>query len=149
MSIGENKPVYKDVSHDGRSWEEVVPDQYWGPEHCMGKEVVLQIGSIQLEQYGDDLPRAVLVFTNDKKWLRVSRDSRQTLKELFGTSPSEAIGKWITITAGPNQMKTIVVKILPRQTAPPVAQAAGPQMSPEQYEAFLKFKASQQSTTAS
>lgn len=139
MNANDGKPIYKDVSHDSRSWEEVCPDQYWAAEHCMGKEVVLQIGSVQTEQYGDDLPKAVLVFTNDKKWLRLNRENRQVLKEMFGISPSLAIGKWITITAGPNQMKAIVVKILPRITQPPTESVAtkASEMTLEEMEAAL------------
>ena len=148
--VDDKKPTYTDVSGDARAWDDVCPDQYFGPEHVMGKEVLLQIAAVVLEKYpGDELPKAVLKFSNDKKWLRVSRDSRQALKELFGISPALSVGKWITITAGPNAMKTIVVKILPRQTVPPTnghaqqgATVIPPDMAAEMEE-FRRFKALQ------
>ena len=126
MQIGnQGEAQYVDISGDRRSWADVVPDQYFGPEHVLGKQVVLQIQKIVTEKFEDSLPRAVLHFSNDPKWLRLGKDNKQVLKELFGDSPAAAVGQWITITAGPNSMKNIGVKILPRMTTP-----AGPSTSP-------------------
>lgn len=146
----DERPTYVDISRDDRAWEDVCPDQWFAPDHVLGKELQLQIAAVEMEQYPDSPPKPFLKFLNDPKWLRVSRDSRTVLKELFGPAPSNCVGKWITITAGPNQMKTIVIKILPRITQPPVQSPATvqtpalPQMSAEDFARFQAFMAQQQ-----
>lgn len=142
----DDRPTYLNVSGDQRAWDEVCPDQWWAADHLLGKEIAVQIAAVELEQYPDSPPKPFLKFTNDPKWFRLSRDSRQALKDLFGPAPAQCIGKWITITAGPNSMKTIVLKILPRQTQAPVIvapQPAVPQMTPEQVAQFQNFLAAQ------
>jgi hypothetical protein len=141
----EDRPTYLNVSNDRRAWDEVCPDQWWAADHLLGKEVPVLITAVEMEQYPDSPPKPFLKFANDPKWFRLSRDARQVLKDLFGQSPSDCLGKWITITAGPNSMKTIVTKILPRQTNPPASaqQPAAPAMTPEQMAQFAAWQASQ------
>ena len=112
-SDGGNGPKYVSIGQVSKTWVELIPDTYWETEHLLGREVELTIVDVMLEQYPDSLPRAVMKFLEDQKLLRLAKFLRTTLKEFFGDTPSACIGKRIRLTAGQNQMRQIVIKILP------------------------------------
>lgn len=110
---GGNGPEYVSIGSVDKPWGEVIPDVYWETEVLLGRTVTLVIVDVLLEQYPDSPPRPVMKFREDARLLRLRRDLRTTLKEYFGESPARCIGKTIRLTAGQNQMKQIVIKILP------------------------------------
>lgn len=104
-------PQCIDVSNDERDWGEVVPDLWFYPDHVLGKELALTIKTAELEQYPNGTPRPFLTFEDEPKRLGLSRENKLILREWFGP-PKGCIGKTIVISAGPNAMKTVVIKIL-------------------------------------
>lgn len=112
----EQTTIVVDISNEDRDWTDVIPDQWFYPDHVKGREVLLKVKGVENERIGEQ-DKPFLTFENDPKRLGLNRENRLVLRALFGT-PAKTKGQWITITALPSR-GIYSIKILPRVTVEP------------------------------